>query len=156
MTHPEIHAVLDGLLDTGDAQRLPELPNFGIFYLSISSAAALIVDDLRRSNRTSFGFEEGIDQDRKKLEKRLKSRLAELIADLEARLLASVENGRLRCCTQNRTLEDFLQRGDLRYIPEYTYIHYSDLVAWLATSGYIDRNSPTQSPAFRRVRAARA
>ena len=30
MKHSEIHRVLDGLLRLDDAQRLPELPNFGI------------------------------------------------------------------------------------------------------------------------------
>lgn len=148
MKHPEIHPVLDGLLRLDDAQRLPELPNFGIFYLSIPNAAALIVDDLKRSGRTTFGVEENGDDDLKKREKRLASRVAELTADLETRLLASVESGRLLCSTQSRTLEDFIQKGDRLYLPEYTHIYYSDLLAWLGDAGYIDRNSQNESPAF--------
>ena len=148
MKHPEIHAILDGLLDIGDEHRLPELPNFGIFYLSIPNADALIVEDLKRSGRTTFGVEDRGTESRARREKRLANRIAKLNADLEARLLKSVENGRLRFATQNRTLEDFLQKGDERYLPEYTYIHYSDLLKWLTDSGYVDRNSPTTSPAF--------
>ena len=148
MKQLEIHPVLAGLSRLDDAQRLPELPNFGIFYLSIPSAAALIVDDLKRSGRTTFGVEENSDEDSKKREKRLASRVAELTANLEARLLASVESGRLRCCTQSRTLEDFLQGSDRQYLPDYTHIQYSDLLAWLADAGYVDPNSQYESPAF--------
>lgn len=148
MKQAEIHPVLAGLSRLDDSQRLPELPNFGIFYLSIPSAAALIVDDLKRSGRTTFGVEENSDEDSKKREKRLASRVAELTANLEARLLASVESGRLRCCTQSRTLEDFLQGSDRQYLPDYTHIQYSDLLAWLADAGYVDPNSQYESPAF--------
>jgi hypothetical protein len=146
--HPEIHAILDGLLDAGDDQRLPELPNFGIFYLNIRNAAALIVEDLKRSGRSTFGVEDDGKESLARREKRFAKRIAELTTDLEARLLKSVENGRLRFVTQNPTLEDFLQRGDERHLPEYTYIHFSDLLKWLMDSGYVDRNSPTASPAF--------
>ena len=58
MKHPQIHVVLDGLLRLADARRLPELPNFGVFYLSIPAAAALIVYYLKRSGRTTFGVED--------------------------------------------------------------------------------------------------
>ena len=57
MKQPEIHPVLAGLSCLDYAQRLPELPNFGIFYLSIPTVAALIVDDLKSSGRTTFGVE---------------------------------------------------------------------------------------------------
>ena len=79
---------------------------------------------------------------------RLESRLAELTADLQTRMLTSVESGRLHCCTKSRTVDVFLQKGDRRYLPEYTCIHYSDLLVWLADAGYIDRNSQDESPAF--------
>jgi hypothetical protein len=149
MRHTEVHAVLDGLLDAGEVRRLPELPNFGIFYLNIPTAAALIVEDLKRSGRrATFGVEEGGDETLAEREKHFAKRITELIADLEARLLNSVERGKLRYCNQSRILEDFLQRGDQQFVPEYTYIHYSDLVRWLTEFGYVDQHHPNESPAF--------
>jgi hypothetical protein len=123
MKHPEMHAALDGLLDPVDACRLPDLPNFGIFYLNVPNAAALIVEDLKRSGRYSFEVEEAGGESRAEGEKRLERRIAGFTADLELRLLNAVERGILRSCGRSRTLEDFLRRGNQQHVPEYTNIH---------------------------------
>ena len=63
--------------------------------------------------------------------------------------MRSVEQHRLSCKVQPRELEDFLRRGDERFLPERTFIHYNDLVVWLRDLGYIDRSDPDPlGPAF--------
>ncbi len=149
MKHPEIHAVLDEVLEGGAAHRLPELPNFGLFYLSIPDAASLIVEDLKRNNRrVTFGMYEDAEGTPEEREKNFKQGVATLTSDLQSRLLYAVRHGKVRSFSKSRTLEDFLQRGDEEHLPELTFIHYTDLVAWLTQFGYIDRLNFTERPAF--------
>lgn len=149
MKHPDIHAVLDDTLDGGAAYRLPELPNFGVFYINIPSAATLIVEDLKRNNqRVRFGMYDDADGSTEEREKNFQKGVAELISDLQMRLLHAVEHGKLKYFTKSRTLEDFLQKGDQMCLPELTFIHYTDLIAWLTHFGYIDRLISTDHPAF--------
>ena len=149
MKHPEIHAVLDEVLDGGAAYRLPELPNFGLFYLSISDAASLIVEDLKRNNRrVTFGMYEDAESTPEERETNFKKGVAALTSDLQSRLLYAVRHSKVRSFSKSRTLEDFLQRGDEDHLPELTFVHYTDLIAWLTQFGYIDRLTFTERPAF--------
>ena len=112
MKHPEIHAVLDEVLDDGAAYRLPELPNFGVFYLSIPDAAKLIVEDLKRNNRrVTFGVYEDAESAPEEREKNFTKGVAALTSDLQSRLLHAVRQGKVRSFSKSRTLEDFSAKG---------------------------------------------
>lgn len=112
----------------------PELPDFGIFYLSVPAAASLISEDLIQSGRNRIAAAEGsLNETREKSHLELTALFGEYIS-------RSLVDGTLPCKSGTRDLVDLLERGGERFIPEQTYIHYNDFVKWLIARGYVDRS----------------
>ena len=148
--NPEESTVVDTFFNISERfRRFPDLPDFGILYLNIPAAASLTVEDLRLGGKHTLTGKESSKSTPAKAAKAELAAVAKLTKDLEGRLLRAIEQHRLPCKVQPRELEDFLHRGNERFLPERTFIHFNDLIVWLRDLGYIDRSDPDPlGPAF--------
>ena len=112
----------------------PALPSFGILYLSLSRATALIVRDMYERNRPPFdtlivgipGFGEELARVQ-----------AELTPKIREHLMQAIEKGRLSAVHSTNSFQQFVEFGDESKAAS-SFIHYGDLVNWLVNSGYED------------------
>lgn len=105
-----------------------ELPEFGLFHLSIPEAAELTVVDMWFSGEID-DIEEPSDFDGEPTDPRLRELLAGHVELFIRRLLDSVQSGLLKADISGRDYDDQL-------IAEHTYISYDALVEWLEYRGY--------------------
>lgn len=122
----------------------PALPGFGILYLSVRRATALIVRDIYERNRPPFdslivgipGFAEELAKVQ-----------AQLTPKIREHLVQAIEKGRLPAVRPTTPFQHFVQHGDQSEASS-SYIHYGELVNWLVNSGYEDSRFLAVGPAF--------
>jgi len=123
----------------------PSLPSFGVLYLSVRRATALIVRDMYERNRHPFdALVVGTPDFAGQLAKLQEA----LTLKLRQHLVEAIEEGRLRAVSKVNTYRDFIEHGDESQIAR-SYIFYGDLVNWLVNSGYEDSRFLAVGPAFK-------
>lgn len=125
-------------------RRFPDLPDFGILYLSVPEAAELVTKDLRLSKPHIFSSKDDGLLPPSRVQSSEAAGLARFTKDIQTRLLRSVESKNLHCRIRPKDFADFLNRGDEAFLPERTFIHFNDLVVWLREAGYFDHSDPAQ------------
>jgi hypothetical protein len=104
----------------------PILPNFGVLYLSVPRAAALIANYLATTHPNS--------------EREDKAELrSELTAQVQARMLQEVTSGRLTFVTTIADAGNVTAQRDEQTPAANIYIFYGDLMKWLALIGFDKR-----------------
>jgi hypothetical protein len=116
----------------------PELPNFGILYLSVPRAATLIVEALHEQDRYPFSSLRAVNLTPTLLEERTVKLKTELLAKIQAYLVQAISKGRLQSVTKTGSLKEFIEYGDEAPIISHTYIFYGELLNWLRNCGYED------------------
>jgi hypothetical protein len=104
------------------------VPDFGIYHLNIWQAAELIALDMWYSGEIDdVGEPEGWDET--EYDTKLIKELAKYVQEFEVRLTNAVESERLKTVKIQRNLDE-------QIVSEQTYIHYNELLNWLAERGY--------------------
>lgn len=127
------------------SSRIPSLPSFGILYLSVHRAAALIVRDIYEWNRpplTLSWLEHPATQES------LQKLQEDLTRKIRIHLVKAIEKGRLPSVNQTNTYREFVEYGDQSNASS-AYIFYGDLVNWLVNNGYEDSRFLAVSPLWR-------
>ena len=123
------------LIDDGP----PHLPNFGIYYLTMAQAAALIAGDLEASSRYPFdqiSEAEISDADREKWSKETREKL---VKQFEARLKEAVKSSAISSVCRRPNLRSFVD-GDAQSIDATrVFIPFMELLNWLVREGYTSR-----------------
>lgn len=109
----------------------PDLPDFGILYLSVPEAAELVTRDVRLSRPRILTSKDSSLLPPSRVESSEAAGLARFTKDIQTRLMRSVESKSLQCRSRPRAFTDFLNRGDEAVLPERTFLHFNDLVTWL-------------------------
>ena len=122
----------------------PSLPSFGILYLSVRRATALIVRDMYERNRPPF---EALVVGTPDFAGQLAKLQESLTPSIRRHLMEAIEKGRLRSVSRVNTYRDFIENGDGAETAR-SYIFYGDLVNWLVNSGYEDSRFLAVGPAF--------
>jgi hypothetical protein len=123
------------LIDDGP----PRLPNFGVFYLTVAQAAALIAGDLEASSRYPFDSvreAKPSDEDREKWVKGIREKLGNRF---ESRMMEAVRSGAIASEYKREDLRGFVEGKCHTEDPTRTYIPYLELIDWLVRSGYTSR-----------------
>lgn len=122
----------------------PALPSFGILYLSLRRATALIVRDMYERNRPPFNSltvgTPGFAEELAKVQ-------AELTPKIREHLVRAIEKGGLPAVHPTNSFQHFVEFGDESEAAS-SYIYYGDLVNWLVNSGYEDSRFLAVGPAF--------
>ena len=122
----------------------PGLPSFGILYLSVRRATALIVRDMYERNRPPFDtLVIGIPR----FGKELARVQAELTPKIREHLMQAIEKDRLPAVHPTNSFQQFVEFGDESKAAS-SFIQYGDLVKWLVNSGYEDGRFLAVGPAF--------
>jgi hypothetical protein len=128
------------------SKKFPDLPNFGIFCMSVTEAASLVARDLAMSHRYPFDKIEEIDLSNSDCKKRINEIKEPLIKRLEARIMEAVIHNNMPSIFKAGDLKDFVDRECDAMRTRHTYIHYVDLLQWLVRSGYIEWESVCDCP----------
>lgn len=113
----------------GTASGTPwELPDFGLWHLTLVDASELIALDMWAEGEISLSYEPE-DWTLNERDPNLLAALAEPIESFRAKLIAAINAGSLKAGAVRR-------RFDESIVPELTYVQYEDLVAWLEVRGY--------------------
>jgi hypothetical protein len=126
----------------------PTVPDFGILYLRVSEAAAILSEDLYETGRYPFSDLQNLDHTESQLEAQKAELPAQLTARIQAHLMRAIGAGRLPAFSRTGSLEDFLANGDEPLIAERLYIHCGALRKWLGTSGYAAQWFLSHGPAL--------
>jgi hypothetical protein len=126
----------------------PDLPHFGVLYLSIPRAASLMVADLHQRGRYPFSKLNARGLSSAQHEKQEAKLRAQLTGKIQKHLLQAVAGNRLKAVVKVGTIRDFLENGDETLAAERAFIFYGDLLEWLARSGYADKLLLVDRPAF--------
>lgn len=119
------------------ADPFPDLPNFGLFYLSVIEAASLIAEDLAVMNRYPFSKLTHIPGSEPETESRKKRVRRDLVKRLERQILKSIAQGRLAYVRKPGNIVDFIDNDNEEFPARLIYVHYKHLLQWLMCSGYI-------------------
>jgi hypothetical protein len=106
---------------------LIDVPNFGIFHLSVAEAAELVVIDLWFSGQIEI-IDTPDDFTGSASDQWLNEALADPIVAIEARLRAAIDTGKLKASAVRRDIDD-------RLIAKATHIAYDDLMQWMKERG---------------------
>lgn len=115
----------------------PELPNFGILYLTVPQAATLLADNLALCERYPFTELKAVATNLQR-EKQHTDERDKLAKNLQLILKESVRDGRLASFHRVGSLKDFIDHQNAQFQDDLTYIHYKDLKQWLFRSGYLN------------------
>lgn len=115
----------------------PELPNFGLFYLSVPQLANILAHDLLYTGRHPFTR---IDQRRLQKTEKLR-KISQVASQFERKLVCAIKEGELPARYKAGTIKNFLDAKDSALAPDRTYIYFTDAYQWLLQSGYTKRDS---------------
>jgi hypothetical protein len=126
----------------------PELPHFGVLYLSVPRAASLMVADLHQRGRYPFSTLNARRLSAPQLEKQETKLRSQLTEQIQEHILEAIAGSRLKAVVKPGNIKEFLNKGDGSFAAERTFIFYGDLLEWLARSGYADKVLLVDRPAF--------
>jgi hypothetical protein len=113
---------------------LPEIPNFGIFYLNVVEASALIAADFTQQSEALDADYFG--QDALKAEKTLHEARKKVTRKFITRIMHAIEQGMLVPVYKNVNPKNFVEGTDDPLFPTQTYIHFPELLNWLCHNGF--------------------
>lgn len=113
---------------------LPEVPNFGIFHLSVVESAALIAADFTPQNETLDA--EYFGRDPLAAEKALHEVRKMVIKQFVVRIMRAIEQGALAPVFKIVDRKKFIAGTDDPLSPARIYINFPELLDWLCHNGY--------------------